>query len=529
MWILKVLSGQQKDQTFEFKPGSYTIGRSNSCDVILTSDGISKQHAQLVVSPVGSFIKDLGSRNGVFVNGVKVLEKQLQPGEQITLHDVFLKLEVQDRILSMTSFPSQGNLAYAQNLEENFPNSFENKEVHRDHRKQFAGFVQRCQEYIESVVLPGVYKLPELFNFKWVIGFLLFCFVIFVTSLSSIPLVRILKTSIEQESQRRAMTIAKTLTFANLDVVAQGVFSSLSVDFALKEPGVRQAYIINSLDGSVLAPVKSLGTFPDLPFVHEARQEGKEALKQVDNNTIVAVSPITVFDSDKGFPTAKALSVVVYNMGILAVGDKRKVSLFIQTFFIALLVGSLLFFFIWKLVEKPFSSLNSQMDEALKSDTALLISSYRFPIFQSFIENVNNALNRMRHGQESYEKERFVEQDRSQEMKNIVELIGFPSMTLRAGDLTVLSLNSNFEELLGMTSADLLYKSLDQFPDQSLKLALKDLTTQADINPGDLCSQPMEFSGSEYEVILQAVYGSQEIAYYLTVIAPKEEEEESYE
>tara|TARA_B110000238_G_scaffold13244_1_gene12943 strand:- start:13086 stop:15386 length:2301 start_codon:yes stop_codon:yes gene_type:complete len=50
-----------------------TIGRNNDCDVVLNSENVSRYHATIRDIGNSKFtIKDLGSRNGTFVNGMKV-------------------------------------------------------------------------------------------------------------------------------------------------------------------------------------------------------------------------------------------------------------------------------------------------------------------------------------------------------------------------------------------------------------------------------------------------------------------------
>lgn len=55
---------------FELKPGEYTIGRSADHDIVIIDSSISRIHARLRVGQRGDItIEDLGSRNGVDVNG----------------------------------------------------------------------------------------------------------------------------------------------------------------------------------------------------------------------------------------------------------------------------------------------------------------------------------------------------------------------------------------------------------------------------------------------------------------------------
>ena len=45
------------------------IGRAPGCDIHLDDPLVSRRHARVISSEVGTAIQDLGSSNGVFVNG----------------------------------------------------------------------------------------------------------------------------------------------------------------------------------------------------------------------------------------------------------------------------------------------------------------------------------------------------------------------------------------------------------------------------------------------------------------------------
>ena len=49
-----------------------TVGRDDSNDIVLQDDQASGQHARIAVKDGAFWISDLGSRNGTFVNGVRV-------------------------------------------------------------------------------------------------------------------------------------------------------------------------------------------------------------------------------------------------------------------------------------------------------------------------------------------------------------------------------------------------------------------------------------------------------------------------
>ncbi len=52
--------------------GEFAIGRSSSCNLALADGLVSRKHAVLHVGPDAIVVEDLGSRNGVAVNGVRI-------------------------------------------------------------------------------------------------------------------------------------------------------------------------------------------------------------------------------------------------------------------------------------------------------------------------------------------------------------------------------------------------------------------------------------------------------------------------
>jgi hypothetical protein len=65
--------------------GRVTIGRAADCGLRLPSGDASRQHAEIVGGEAGYTIRDLGSTNGTFVNGKRVGEHRLEPGDRIQI------------------------------------------------------------------------------------------------------------------------------------------------------------------------------------------------------------------------------------------------------------------------------------------------------------------------------------------------------------------------------------------------------------------------------------------------------------
>lgn len=88
-WLLKVVGGPNNGAEYYMHSGKeYVIGTdSKSCEIVLYDKTVSRQHAKISINEEENlFIEDLGSKNGVLLNGVKIEGKvPLTPGEMVIL------------------------------------------------------------------------------------------------------------------------------------------------------------------------------------------------------------------------------------------------------------------------------------------------------------------------------------------------------------------------------------------------------------------------------------------------------------
>jgi len=71
----------------------FTIGRAPGNDLVLLSRAVSRQHARVTTAGDQLVIEDLGSRNGLVVDGQRVPSCPLAPGRVVLLGDVAIQLE----------------------------------------------------------------------------------------------------------------------------------------------------------------------------------------------------------------------------------------------------------------------------------------------------------------------------------------------------------------------------------------------------------------------------------------------------
>ncbi len=84
------------ERAFPLRFGAATLGRALDNDVVLESNDVSRRHARL--EPAGSVLRlvDLGSTNGIRVNGRRVQEHLLRDGDLVEIGSVQLVFHVGD-------------------------------------------------------------------------------------------------------------------------------------------------------------------------------------------------------------------------------------------------------------------------------------------------------------------------------------------------------------------------------------------------------------------------------------------------
>jgi pSer/pThr/pTyr-binding forkhead associated (FHA) protein len=92
--VLRLLSLDARPRDFLLAVGGNTVGRHPDNDVVIPSTHVSRRHCAVLVSADGGcFIQDLGSRNGVHVEGERIEHPlELREGDVIRLGDQLLVL-----------------------------------------------------------------------------------------------------------------------------------------------------------------------------------------------------------------------------------------------------------------------------------------------------------------------------------------------------------------------------------------------------------------------------------------------------
>src|SRR5215210_3592057 len=67
---------------------TFLVGRSVACDLPVQDPTVSRRHAELEQTSAGVRVRDLGSTNGTYLDGVRVIDALATPGSRIAFGKV---------------------------------------------------------------------------------------------------------------------------------------------------------------------------------------------------------------------------------------------------------------------------------------------------------------------------------------------------------------------------------------------------------------------------------------------------------
>jgi DNA-binding NtrC family response regulator len=83
---------ERLDAAWPIRRSPCTLGRDSDVEVKLPVNAVSRRHAELVTLRGGWHVRDLGSTNGILVDGIRVAESALDPLAELRVGDAILKL-----------------------------------------------------------------------------------------------------------------------------------------------------------------------------------------------------------------------------------------------------------------------------------------------------------------------------------------------------------------------------------------------------------------------------------------------------
>src|SRR5262249_41585295 len=91
--VLQVVRGRSVTTTLKLAEGVTSLGRHDDCLIRIKSSQVSRRHCEIFEIGGRLTVRDLGSSNGTFVNGKRVMGQQaLKAGDELTIGAVTLRV-----------------------------------------------------------------------------------------------------------------------------------------------------------------------------------------------------------------------------------------------------------------------------------------------------------------------------------------------------------------------------------------------------------------------------------------------------
>ncbi len=473
--------------------GSHTIGRAEDCAIRLKSTRISKQHAALVIKGSRAAIIDLGSSNGVFINGVMVKKQRIDIGDAVDIAGFALAVlphrPGHNEVMG-TGGGFDGNAALASGMSDPIPQEVTPQE--------------KFLALVDSKVLMPFYEMMKRFDWRWMLLSILMISLVLSTLLSVVPIVRWGRQITKKEALARAHSVVAQAVRENYRILSKSNdFTRLTVENMEAEQGVLSAYVIDPKTTGILAPAKYFNksvtdvySLLAIKKVLEAKEE-QISVEKTDDVYIVA-QPVYIYQQEAG---DRVLQVVVMAIFQLNSGITSTFEPLVEAGLFSVLMSLGAFFLIYKMFTHPLTQLQEQLDNALKGEGGSISVEAKFPELQNLATVMNFSVSRAQGGGGNHAASIDTDDVEEEDGVYIKAVMGFEKGTsdgllLLDGEKKVKFVGKILEDLIGMRNQYAQGQNVsDACRDQSFAGTVIDLADSVVRSLGEVQSAQLDING----------------------------------
>lgn len=540
MFKLVVVGGPTKGQSYQVKDGENSIGRVGGNDIVLQSQKVSKKHCVLVVNNKDITVKDAGSSNGTFVNGVLTKLKKLVAGDRVSVGEYVLEVRAAEasRPMPVAGLPMSGgpmggnvlpfpggsaitgaiNVGAAPGAGPSVPKA----------DAPPANLQEKVKFYFEKYILNFVYNLNEKHEWNVMMAGMFGVMTIASAVLAVYPIVERVNDKLQNEAAQRALLLARQIVERNAAYVYEKMEARTEVQFVEKEPGVKAAYLVD-IEGRIMAPGRKINQYLNdatesaFSSVARAAFSDRDSVERIVRHygDIVAVSvPLKLFNQSTGKNVPVAASLVFFDRGIIVLDSGTEALIYIQAAIMIAIIAVVIFFSLYRLTLRPLTALNDDIDTVLKGNAVVVDKRFKMQEIEPLIDIVNAALQRVSGGGGG-----GASADNSDDVASLLKfaagrMVG-AGMLLFSADKKVLYVSPFMEEIAGFRNDSSIGSEISNVArDAAFISFVDDMLARAPINSGDPVADEFEFSGTSYRLECMA-YGSGGAAKVYAITAVK--------
>jgi hypothetical protein len=512
MYKLMVIAGPNRGTSFEVENGETSIGRQSGNSVVLASSKVSKRHCVLVASHGELIVRDEGSSNGTFVNGVLSKERAIEVGDRISVGEFVLELTQPKQRTGLAIVPNSGkSQALASAVAGMDAPGLSSHELGAAAQPQT--LQEKALFHFDHLVMPFFYGLALKNQWRLICMGVLAAFIAANLFISVSPLLESSRKTVVKETARRATFMARQIADQAGPLMASRAEGRVQIGAAENAEGVRLA-AVTDMDNRIIAPSVRLNQYLTnggeavlLTKVRDLFRTGRETgvAVEIDSNTVGAVEPVKVYNSQTGKNATIGMAIVSIDTSIATMGLGDVGLVYSETFIISAILAAAALLILYRLTLKPLQILGDDMDKVLKGDMHQVTQEFKFEELNPLWDLINSALQRIPQSgggqfggtgkvEPPITAEDFVGPFRT------LGTIAKTSLAICDGERKLLHISPTFEDLSGIRSDNSMGQDFNAVArDQAMAAMVSDLFDRA-IPGGEGVSEEFEFSGVAYRV-----------------------------
>ena len=406
---LKTLAGPASAESFPLLGELTTIGRGPDNNVVLASATVSRHHAHVRQTEAGHHIEDLGSANGVQVNGQRVHDAELRSGDRIRIGEFVFTYqhELPGRIgttqAAVHQSREESNLSVGVVEEEapeesalqetgsNGPAQFGPGETALPStttrpRRVFSGFVERILAY----------------DWKTKIVLLVLLFTIIVYQTIIVGVFEFADNFIITRGAQKAELLVSLLAEKHRYDLYQGRDLLIDLESILNEPGVVEAYLADEL-GRIRVPTSKQGQALHDTITKTSLFQGTLATNYRNINDVVALAeqgqplilayPVKVWIEEEVTYKVIGVAKLLYAPTDILPPPDQIFRLRLETFLYLSLGSIFLYFGIFVFTIYPLRRLKDETELLIKENISrLTLSTSSFQELTGIVEGINRIM-----------------------------------------------------------------------------------------------------------------------------------------
>lgn len=541
MFKLTVVGGPAKGKSYALKDtGETSIGRIDGNDVVLPSQKVSKKHCVLVVNNTGVTVKDAGSSNGTFVNGILTKLRALRPGDRVSVGEFVLelvKVEPKARPVASNVIPIHGGLPMGMPgaLPGAMPGGVPGAVPLGQGTPNAAAPPQNLQEKVkflfEQYVINFVYNLNEKHEWRVMMAGMFAVVVCFAAIASVYPVMDRADEKLTNEAAGRALVLARQMVDRNSGFIFERQESKLDITYVEKEPGVMSAWIID-MDQRVLAPGRLLnqsvagnneGVFAASAVKTLREKESVERMVRLYGDMLAVAIPLRIFSSQQGKNVTVAVGLVFYDRSSVVFDSGTEMLTYIQALILSAIVGVIVYFALYRLTLRPLNYLNDQIDQVLKGNASTVEKKFKMEEINPLIDVINSALQRAAQAGPG-----AISTGSNDEVLESLKFVAgrMPAATsgmmIFDGSKKIVLWSAFVEEITGIRADTALGQDVGAVArDAAFAAFIEDLFARAPFVGSEPVGDDFEFSGTSYRLEVLATGSPGAVKYYaITAVKP---------